>query len=324
MSLVLPDRTSKMPADDSLSFSFASLSVNPLPPRSWLPVVLVCLMAGCASLRHRGPVPEEVAACRELARQGATAMEMGQWSQAESLLKQAIDSSPNDSEAHRYLAEALWHRGAADDALAQIEEAVALDPRDASLTVRAGEMLLAVGSTDNALVRAERAIALDPKLSSAWALRGHIFWHTDQRERALADLQRALQFDPDNAELLQDVAVLYRQRRQPARALAALHHLVDTYPPGEEPQLSMLLQGQTLVELGRPGQAAEILAAAVRRGPPNADLYYQLAQAQAAAGDTAAASASAQQALSVDASHVASRQLLAQLAANTTAGSQRR
>ena len=64
--------------------------------------------------------------------------------------------------------------------------------------------------------------------------------------------------------------MLYRQLGQPARALATLHHLLDTYPPGEEPQLSLLLEGQTLADLGRPTQAAESLHAAVRRGPPNA------------------------------------------------------
>ncbi len=252
-------------------------------------------------------------------------MEMGQWAQAESLLQRAVEASPKDSEPHRYLAETLWHRGAADEALTQIDEAVKLDPSDASLIVRAGEMLQAVGSTSKALSHAEQAIRLDPKLASAWALRGRIFWQLDQRDRALADLQRALQFAPDRPDLLQDVAVLYRQRGQPARALATLHHLLDTYPPGEEPQLSLLLEGQALSDLGRPAQAAESLAAAVRRGPPNAELLYRLAQAQSAAGEYPAATGTAQQALALDASHEASRQLLVQLASIATpADAQRR
>ena len=279
-----------------------------------LPLLLL-LIAGCASFGRRGTVPEAVAACRELSRQGAAAIEGGQWERAESLLRQAVEASPNDSEPHRYLAEALWHRGAADEALAQIEEAVKLDPSDASLIVRAGEMSQAVGETGRALACAEQAIRLDPKLASAWGLRGRVFWQLDQRDRALADLQRALQFAPDSPELLQDVAMLYRQRGQPARALATLHHLLDTFPPGEEPQLSLLLEGQTLADLGRPNQAAATLAEAVRRGPPNAELLYHLAQAQTAAGDNRAATATAERAVAVDASHEASRQLLNRLVA---------
>jgi tetratricopeptide (TPR) repeat protein len=277
-------------------------------------LALVLQVTGCASIGRRGAVPDELAACRELSRQGATAMEMGQWAQAESLLSRAVEASPNDSEAHHYLAETYWHRGAADAALEHIEEAVELDPSDAPLLVRAGEMRLTVGSVNRSLEYAEQAIRSDPKLATAWALRGRAFWRLGERDRALADLQRALQFAPENPDLLQDVAMLYRQQGQPARALAALHHLLDTYAPGEEPQLSLILEGQTLAELGRPSQAAESLAAAVRRGPPNAELFYQLAQAQSDAGDYSSASAAARQALVLDASHEPSRQLLARLA----------
>jgi len=93
--------------------------------------------------------------------------------------------------------------------------------------------------------------------------------------------------------------------------------LLDSYVPGEEPQLLLILEGQTLADLGRPSQAAESLAAAVRCGPPNAELFYQLAQAQSDAGDYSSASATARQALILDASHEPSRQLLARLASVT-------
>ncbi len=265
-------------------------------------------------LRRRGPVPEDVATCRELSRQGVAAMEMGDWSQAEILLRKAHDTSPADAETCRYLAEALWHRGAADEALKQMDEALQLDPADASLTVRSGEMLLAMGDTELALTRAEEAIRLDPKLPAGWALRGRVFWQRNQSDRALADLQRALEFAPDNADILLDVAVLYRQRGQTSRCLTTVHHLLDTYPPGNEPQLALMLEGMTLAELGRPRQAADSLLAASRRGPPNAELLYNLAQSQMATGEYASAADSARQALVIDATHTPSRLLLTQLA----------
>jgi tetratricopeptide (TPR) repeat protein len=275
-------------------------------------------LAGCAVLRHRGPVPEEVAASRELSRQGAAAMETGQWDEAESLLRRAIEASPTDSATRRYLAETLWHRGATDEALLQMEAAVRMDGSDASMVVRAGEMLLATGQTKPALRRAQQAIALDPKLASAWALRGRVYWQMNQPDRALADLQRALQYSPDCADVLLDVAAIYRQQGQPARCLTTLHHLLDTYSPGEEPQVALALEGTTLMDLGRPEQAAESLLAASRRGPADADTLYHLAQAQLACGRTAAAAAAAQQALAANASHEGSRQLLSELARRTS------
>ncbi len=276
-------------------------------------MVIVCV-AGCASLARRGPVPEEVATCRELSRQGAAAMEMGQWDEAESLLRRAIEASPSDAATRHYLAESLWHRGATDEALLQMEAAVRLDGSDASLVVRVGEMLLATGQTKQALERAEQAIALDPKLSSAWALRGRVYWQLGAPDRALADLQRAMQYAPDSADVLLDVAAIYRQKGEPARCLTTLHHLLDTYSPGEEPRYALVLEGMTLMDLGRDDQAAESLLAASQRGPADAEILFHLAQAQLACGRTSAASSAAQQSLAVDASHEGSRQMLIELA----------
>ena len=145
------------------------------------------------------------------------------------------------------------------------------------------------GAHDAALAKAEDAIRIDPHLAGAWALRGRAFRKMNQPDRALADLQRALVFDPDNAAILFELAMMYREHGDHARCLTTLHHLHDTYPPGEEPQNTLLLEGLTLMELKRPLQAAEVLLTATQRGPANADLLFHLAQAQSAAGQRAEA-----------------------------------
>ena len=269
---------------------------------------------GCATFGRRGPTAEKAAAGRELSRQGVAAMQTGQWSQAEILLRQALEASPEDAEVRRQLAEALWHRGAANEAMSHMAAAMRFEPGDAKLAARAGEMALAAAAPEAALSHAEQAICLDPQLASAWALRGRVFRRLNQPDRALADLQRALVFAPASTDVLLELAIMYRERGQPARCLTTLHHLHDTYPPGEEPQTALLLEGLTLMDLKRPQQAAEVLLAATHRGPPNADLFYYLAQAQSAAGKYAEATSAAQQALAVNASHEPSRQLLAYLA----------
>ncbi len=280
--------------------------------------VVVSLLAastsGCATFGRRSPAPTEVAACRELCAEGVAAIDRGNWQQAEVLLRQALEMSPDDAESRRYLAEVLWHLGAVDDAVSEMAAAVQLDPADAELAVRAGEMSLANNDLDVAFRHADAAIRLDPSQSNAWALRGRVFRRANQNDRAMADWQRSLELAPNDANLLLDVAVLYRQRGQSARALAALHHLLDIYPPGEEPQAALMLEGLALMDLQRPHQAVDSLLAAARRGPPNAEVVYRLAQAQRSAGRYAEAAASAEQALAIDGSHQASRQLLLQLA----------
>jgi tetratricopeptide (TPR) repeat protein len=280
-----------------------------------LALVAHCVsVLGCATLGGRGRMAVDAAAGRELCQEGVAAMERGHWQQAEVLLQQALHASPDDPETHRYLAEALWHRGVVEEAMSHMAAAVSLDPSDPQLAVRGGEMSLALGATDQALAYADDAIRLDPKLAKAWALRGRAFRRLKQTDRAMADLQRALELAPNEAAVLLEIAVLYRERGQPARALAAVHHLLDVYPPGEEPQNALFLEGMVLLDLQRPHQAAESLLAAARRGPPSADLLYRLAQAQWGAGQYADAAASAKEALAIDASHQPSRDLLVQLA----------
>jgi tetratricopeptide (TPR) repeat protein len=279
-------------------------------------IAFLLLENGCATVDWRG-TSQQIAVGRELTRQGIAVMESGQWPRAEDLLKQAVEASPDDPDAHRYLAETLWHRRATEEARWHIATAARLDPSDAALAARAGEMALAAGTHDEALARGEQAMRIDPKLAAAWALRGRAFLRLNQPERAAADLERASELSPQSPDVLLDLATIYTQRGQPARALATLHRLLDAYPPGEEPQMALTLEGQALMAMGRPHQAVDRFLAASHRGPPNAELCFLLAQAHASAGHHAAAAAAAQQALAIDTSHAASRQLLAQLTAST-------
>ncbi len=242
--------------------------------------------SGCAVFGRRSHSAAEVTAARELSRQGVAALEAGQPQQAEELLKKSLAASPDDASARRYMAETLWRRGAGDDAIAQIIEAVRLEPTNATLAVRAGEMYLAVGRREAAEASAERAVRLDPTLAGAWALRGRCFGKMNQPDRALADLERAVELAPDRSDLLLEVASMYRRRGQNTRCLTAIYHLLDTYPSGEEPQSVLVMQGQTLMDLGRPQQATDAFLAAIQHGPPSADLHFCLAQSYSAAGQS--------------------------------------
>jgi tetratricopeptide (TPR) repeat protein len=228
-----------------------------------------------------------------------------------------VEASPDDAATRSSLAEAYWHRDARQEAVDQIEQAIKLDQGNAVLAVRAGEMLLAGGATADAMVQANRAIRLDSRLASAWALRGRCFKQANQPDKALLDLQHSLDFEPENSEVLYDVAEIYQKRGQCARSLTTVHHLLDTYSPGEEPQKALTLEGLALLDLGRPQQAVDALAEAAQRGAPNAELKYNLARAYTAAGQFAQATTTAQEAIAINSAHQPSRQLLAELAART-------
>lgn len=279
---------------------------------------------GCATFGRRGREAQGVAAAREVSRESAVAIQSGDWDRAELLLRKGLEESPDDAEIRRQLSEVLWHRGAANEALSHIAAAVRLDSDDPTLLVRAGEMALASGAKDAALERAEQAIRIDPRLASAWALRGRTFYQLKNSDRALADLQRSLIFDPDNSAVLFELASIYRARGEPARCLTTLHHLRDTYSDGREPLEALTLEGLTLMDLKRPQQASEVLAVATSRELADADLFFYLAEAHSAAGSYEEAANAAQQALHVDSSHQASRELLNQLATRVNPDETRR
>ena len=227
--------------------------------------------------------------------------------------------SPSDTDARRQLAEALWQNHERRDAIVQMEAAVRLDPRHAPTLVRSGEMLLAVGATEKSLQRAEQAIALDGSLAGAWALRGRVYRQQGDLQRALADLQQATRFGPHMGDLLLEVAQVQYELGRPQRCLTTLHQLLDIYPPGEEPQQVLWLEGLSYGWMERHEDAVESLHAASLRGPPQAELLYQLARAQQMAGENSAAASTLQQALALDSEHQPSQLLLAELQVGTTA-----
>jgi len=315
-----PNRTSMHPLRIPPRFSYAENRATQLALAGWFPTCLaalclaaLCLASGCMSMRHQKIVPESVATCRQLARDGISAMELGNYNQACTLLESAVKSSPTDIDARRQLAEALWLQGRQQEAVVHMEAAVHLDPTNAQAMVRSGEMLLATGNDNRAFERAQQAIGLESTLAGAWKLRGRVYHRRNDLHHALADLQQALHYEPQEAEVLLEVAEIEYQLQRPQRSLIAVHHLLDNCPPGAEPQRALWLEGLACSKLARPQDAVECLLAATEHGPAQADLFYALAQAEVAAGNPNAAARSVRQALAIDSGHQASRTLLAQL-----------
>jgi tetratricopeptide (TPR) repeat protein len=275
----------------------------------WL-CAAAALLPGCRLPGRDGPVPQALAESRNLSRQGVAAMERGQQHQAESLLAKAVKVCPSDPEARRNYAETLWIHGSQREAIAQMEEVARNGCEDAAFWTRLAEMYLADGRTDAAGQSVQQALDCDTKLASAWAVRGRIMRASGQPRQALADYLRALGYAPDDRKILMEVAELYRQLDQPERALQTLQVLADSYAPGEEPQQVLYLAGMAYSALGRPGEAAESLAAALTREKPTPDIFFRLAEAEFAAGRTDQALNAAQQALALDPKHQASRDLL--------------
>jgi tetratricopeptide (TPR) repeat protein len=267
-------------------------------------------LPGCRLPGWDGPISRSLAASRQLSQQGQAAMEGNRWREAESLLAQSVKTCPDDPDARRHYGEALWHRGAKTEAVAQLLEASQHAPEDAELRVRIAEMQLELGHVDMASRTAQLALDLDPKLASAWAVRGRVKRAREQLRPALADLHHALSLDPGNRAVQLEVAELYRQLNEPQRALVTLQNLMDSYPPGQEPQEVYRLEGLAYMALGRFNEAVESFTAANLRGGPNPEILCRLGEAELLAGRPSQAAAAAREALALDPGHQPSQELL--------------
>jgi len=277
--------------------------------------VLAALPGGCRLACREGPVSRSLATSRELSRQGIAALERGEPQRAETLLEEAVETCPLDSDARRHYAEALWFRGAQSEAVAQLEEAADLAPDDAFLRVRLAETYLAMGQRDRAREVAEQAIDLDPSLAEAWAVRGRVMLAADDHRGALADFHRALSYAPGDRDVLLETAELHRKMGRPQRALASLQSLAETYSPGEEPQHVLHLTGLAYMALGQYDDAVTALSDAAVRQTPSPDLLSHLGEAELRAGRPEAAAAAARHALALQPQHQASRALLTRITA---------
>ncbi|NQT38226.1 MAG: tetratricopeptide repeat protein [Planctomycetes bacterium] len=270
---------------------------------------------GCQFFGSDRSTPESVAVSRQYTQQGIGAIERNDWQEARALLGKAIKNCPTDPEARRHYAETLWHQGASAEAIQQLEEAVRLAPDEAPVYVQLSRWWLARGNVDAASHYAQQALDLDPELAAAWMASGRAMRADEQPRRALSDFHRALTYAPNDQAMLLEIAELHRQLNQPQRALATLHSLVDTYPPGETPGRVIFLEGLAYKALGRWDDAASRLATAATHGNPTPEILFHLGEAQHLAGHHHAAASTLRRALALEPEHQPSLTLLERMAA---------
>lgn len=271
------------------------------------------LSGGCRAFRCQQVSDEAIASARQLSLQGFDAQQRGRWEQAESLFATAVVKCPRDERARCGYAESLWQRGARTEAVAHMEEAVRLSGHDPERLVQLGHMYREQGDLARAAEQAARAIGANPQLASAWALRGEVERACNQPAEALASFHRALSLQPQFPPVQLAVAELCLADNRPQQALATLQSLEATFPAGHAPLDLLVRESQALSCLGRYPDAARTLATAAERGNPSPDLLFALAQAQAQAGQIAAARLALGAALARDPQHRAALALAQEL-----------
>ncbi|MBD2481227.1 tetratricopeptide repeat protein [Planktothrix sp. FACHB-1365] len=135
----------------------------------------------------------------ELFRQGNTAQDAGNYSQAETIFRQVIRINPQDVIAYKDLGNALYKQGKLEEAITYYQKAIQLDPKYAPAYNNLGNVLSGQGKLEEAIINYQKAIQLDPKFAPAYNNLGLALSGQEKLEEAIINYQKAIQLDPKYA-----------------------------------------------------------------------------------------------------------------------------
>jgi len=165
---------------------------------------------------------------------------------AASTLAKLAQVAPDSAQFHRILAQALESQDDFSGAIAQYRKALEIDPKLPGLHFELGQAILAKSTDEPSRQEAEKefrlALADDPADAYSQYMMGEIAWLRAHPDRAMEYYSEAVRLAPD---------------------------WVD----------ARIALGKTLTALGRPAEALDELAQAIREDPQSDIAHYRLAQA---------------------------------------------
>lgn len=155
--------------------------------------------------------------------------------QIDQALKALITAStldPNDAEIHGNLGTVRRQKGDVPGAIADLELAVKLKPDDAQFANNLGVAYRFAKRDDDAVKAFQKAIAIAPNdagfhFNLAVAYRRQTEKNPEMIPQAIAEYEKATNLDPGNAEGWFDLGFMYKQDRQPDRAVAAFNKYLE-------------------------------------------------------------------------------------------------
>lgn len=257
--------------------------------------------------RIDGRVPE----AREAFRQAATAavddrlallslaiadLQLGQTTEAVTILTRLVRRGPKDVEARRLLAQALEAAGRPEQALQELEAVRKTNPQDLELAFALANIHLRQQRVDEA-ARLFQQIARARPIPQTHVLIGRTYRDYGEYDRARAELQTALELDPRVLRAHYNLGMTVIKQQGTAAFDEAIEEFQRELKIAPEDPVTNLELGMALVESQRPEEALAPLALVARREPQQARIFYYLGRAQLGAERLEEAVASLQRAL---------------------------
>ncbi len=180
---------------------------------------------------------------------------------------EACHAAPGDKRAHYAYGQAWLAAGQPGRAAQAFATAVRLDPAWADAWVNYGVARYQEGAVDDAVAAMRHALRHDPSHAAATANLGAFLRLTGGVDEAEALLRATLARDPANAAARLNLVADLLQQERPSEALALLRaQAVPVHDAGASRHWR-LQEALALLQLARPAEAREVLAALDAAGP---------------------------------------------------------
>ena len=193
-----------------------------------------------------------------------TRQQLGYWKDSETLLRHALEVSPNNYLSHYNLGVALREQGDDAEAVYQLEQAIHLRPSYVDARCYLAAELNRRGHSDEAIQQLQEAIRIDPESWNARNTLGEILSENGRPTEALSQYQEAVRLNPDFAEARNGFGIALARQGRIDEAVTQFQEAVRIKPDLAEVRNNL---GAILLQLGRLDEAIDQLKEAVRLNP---------------------------------------------------------
>jgi len=222
-----------------------------------------------------GPAARALVVQAELSRQAPE--------QAERVLREAVDATPQDAVARLQLGRFYLGRGRARDALAQFDAAARARPDAPEPLAAKADAHLALGEPAEAVRAGEQVVTLRPYDPDAYLFLGSVFERLGRGPDAVATYRRLLEKSPNHLGAVRAIAAVSLREGRTADAVKLLSEAAATHPGSPVPLVEI---AQISERTGNLPGAVAAYRQALLRAPDDAGLMNNLAYILAKDGAT--------------------------------------
>lgn len=212
---------------------------------------------------------------------GCSAVDRGDWAQAETDFKRAISLGPDEYRNFFDLGALYEKQGRRDDALASYEEALRLEPAHGKSLLSAARLHAQAGRDDQAVEFYRRGLAADPEHPEARNSLGMILARQGRTLDAVEEYRRALELNPRSFTAHNNLANAYLRLNRDEEAVAEYRSALELNANFPAAHFNL---GVALAKRGKLDEAAAQYEAALAQQPDLAAARRNLESLKAASG----------------------------------------